>query len=60
MMVVVSEAKSDVGEPVDPPSAVLGRLEAFGVEVLAEAMNRPVQMVNRGLYPPGADRAGCA
>jgi hypothetical protein len=44
MMVVVSEAKPAeprVGERVDGPSVVRERLEAFGAEVLAEAMNRP-------------------
>ncbi len=38
---------------VDGPSAVRGRLEAFAVEVLGEAMNRPVQVVNGGLYLRG-------
>ena len=52
-MVVVSEAQADVSEQVDPPSAVRERLEAFAAEVLAEAMNRPVQMVNGGLYLRG-------
>jgi SRSO17 transposase len=35
------------------PAAVKERLEAFGGEVLAGAMNRPVQMVNGGLYLRG-------
>jgi len=48
-MVAVSEAKSDGCERVDPPLAVRERLESFTAEVLAEAMNRPVQMVNGGL-----------
>ena len=39
----------DMGTPV----AVKGRLEAFASEVLAEAMNRPVQRVNGGLYLRG-------
>ena len=39
----------DTGTPV----AVKGRLEAFASEVLAEAMNRPVQRVNGGLYLRG-------
>jgi SRSO17 transposase len=34
-------------------SVVRERLEAFGAEVLAEAMNRPVQLVNGGLYLRG-------
>jgi SRSO17 transposase len=35
------------------PAAVRERLEAFAGEVLAEAMNRPVQLVNGGLYLRG-------
>ena len=38
---------------VDGPGVVAERLEAFAGEVLAEAMNRPVQMVNGGLYLRG-------
>ena len=38
---------------VDGPVAVRERLEAFGAEVLAEAMNRPVQRVNGALYLRG-------
>src|SRR5271163_287285 len=38
---------------VDSPVAVKGRLEAFAGEVLAEAMNRPVQRVNGSLYLRG-------
>src|SRR3954462_15971042 len=34
----------------DAPAAVKERLEAFAGEVLAAAMNRPVQLVNGGLY----------
>jgi DDE superfamily endonuclease/Family of unknown function (DUF6444) len=52
MMVVVAEAKSE-DVVVDPPSVVVERLEAFGAAVLAEAINRPVQMVNGGLYLRG-------
>lgn len=37
----------------DVPAAVKERLEAFAGEVLAEAMNRPVQVVNGGLYLRG-------
>ncbi len=43
---------------VDPPSVVRERLEAFGVEVLAEAMNRPVQVRNGGLYLRGLIEQG--
>lgn len=37
----------------DAPTVVKERLEAFAGEVLAEAMNRPVQLVNGGLYLRG-------
>lgn len=52
-MVVVTVAGSQVERDVDPPSVVRERLEGFAVEVLAEAMNRPVQRVNGGLYLRG-------
>jgi SRSO17 transposase len=35
------------------PVETKGRLEAFGAEVLAAAMSRPVQMINGGLYLRG-------
>ena len=38
---------------VDAPVAVKERLEEFAGEVLAEAMNRPVQLVNGSLYLRG-------
>jgi SRSO17 transposase len=38
---------------VDGSAVVRGRLEAFAAEVLAESMNRPVQVVNGGLYLRG-------
>src|SRR5580658_5457150 len=53
MMVVVTVAGSQVEQDVDPPSVVRERLEEFAFEVLAEAMNRPVQMRNGGLYLRG-------
>src|SRR5947208_11052413 len=37
----------------DAPAVVKERLEAFAGEVLAEAMNRPAQLVNGGLYLRG-------
>lgn len=42
-------------EQVEGPVAVAvaERLEAFGLEVLAEAMNRPVQVFNGGVYLRG-------
>jgi SRSO17 transposase len=51
MMAAVAVADSSV--EVDGPSAVAERLEAFGVEVLAVAVNRPVQLVNGGVYLRG-------
>ena len=42
-----------VAADVDAPAAVKERLEAFAGEVLAGAMNRPVQLVNGGLYLRG-------
>ncbi len=47
-------AAADVGGAV----AVRERLEAFGAGVLAEAMNRPVQAVNGGLYLRGLIEQG--
>lgn len=38
---------------IDGPVAVAERLEAFGIEVLIEAMNRPVQVFNGGVYLRG-------
>ncbi len=43
---------------VDGPSAVRARLEAFGAEVLAGAVNRPVQLVNGGVYLRGLIEQG--
>src|SRR5438045_8970282 len=43
---------------LDAPVAVKGRLEAFAGEVLAAAMNRPVQRVNGGLYLRGLVEQG--
>jgi SRSO17 transposase len=53
MMVVVTVAGSQVERDVDRPSVVQARLEAFAGEVLAGAMNRPVQVSNGGLYVRG-------
>ncbi len=50
-MAAVAVADSSV--EVDGPSAVAGRLEAFAGEVLAGAVNRPVQLVNGGVYLRG-------
>ena len=43
---------------VDSPAAVKERLEEFGHQVLAEAMNRPVQVANGGLYLRGVIEQG--
>jgi SRSO17 transposase len=58
MMVVVSEARPGVSRRCDRPSVVADRLEAFGQAVLAEAMNRPVQMVNGATYLRGLIEQG--
>jgi SRSO17 transposase len=47
-----------VAADVDGPVAVRERLEAFGVWVLADAVNRPVQVVNGGLYLRGLVEQG--
>jgi SRSO17 transposase len=57
MMAVVSVAGSR-DERVDAPSVVRERLEAFGVAVLSEVMNRPVQVRNGGLYLRGLIEQG--
>jgi SRSO17 transposase len=56
MMVAVREAISD--GRVDAASGVRERLEAFGVAVLAEATNRPVQLQNGELYVRGLVEQG--
>jgi len=53
MMAVVSVEGSDVEEGIAAPLVVRERLEAFGVQVLAGAMNRPVQVRNGGVYLRG-------
>jgi SRSO17 transposase len=58
MMVVVTVAGSRVERDVDPPSVVRERLEVFAGEVLVEAMNRPAQVRNGGLYLRGLIEEG--
>jgi SRSO17 transposase len=58
MMVAVAVADADGVVGVDPPVVVRERLEAFAGEVLAEATNRPVQVVNGGLYLRGLIEQG--
>jgi SRSO17 transposase len=53
MMGAVAAAKSKSRNRASSPMAVRERLEAFAAEVLVEAMNRPVQLVNAGLYLRG-------
>jgi SRSO17 transposase len=48
----------DVEPVVDTPLVVAERLEAFAAEVLAGAMNRPVQMTNGSLYLQGLVEQG--
>lgn len=57
-MVAVAVADADEMVGVDVPSAVRERLEAFAGVVLAQATNRPVQMVNGGLYLRGLIEQG--
>jgi hypothetical protein len=45
---------------VDGPAAVRERLEAFACDVLSEAVNRPVQLRNGGLYLRGLIEQGPA
>jgi SRSO17 transposase len=47
-----------VAADVQGPAEVRERLEAFGVEVLAGAVNRPVQLVNGGVYLRGLIEQG--
>ena len=57
-MAAVAVADADELVGVDPPMAVRERLEAFAEEVLAGAVNRPVQMVNGALYLRGLIEQG--
>ncbi len=57
-MAAVAVRGPDAREQVDAPSEVRERLERFAGEVLAEAMNRPVQLVNGGLYLRGLIEQG--
>ncbi len=54
MEAVVVDSRSEV----DGPAAVKEHLEAFAGEVLGEAMNRPVQVFNGGLYLRGLVEQG--
>jgi len=56
MMAVMTSQDADV--EVDGPAVVRERLEAFGASVLADAMNRPAQMVHGGLYLRGLIEQG--
>ena len=52
-MGAVAKARAVGDVEVDSLSVVRERLEVFAGEVLAEAVNRPVQLVNGGLYLRG-------
>jgi len=56
-MTVVAAADAEV-EDVDTPVVVMERLEAFGTAVLRDAMNRPSQMLNRGVVSAWVAGAG--
>jgi len=58
MMATVAVRDRDAREQVDAPAAVRERLEVFAGGVLAEAMNRPVQVANGGLYLRGLIEQG--
>jgi SRSO17 transposase len=58
MMAAVAVSDPDAREQVDAPAQVRERIEAFAGEVLAEAMNRPVQLANGGLYLRGLIEQG--
>ena len=57
-MWTVAVADSKRREKVDAPSAVRERLQEFAREVLAEATNRPAQMLNGDLYLRGLVEEG--
>lgn len=56
-MVAVAE-RSEPAARAEGPEAVKERLEAFAAEVLAEAVNRPAQLANGGLYMRGLIEQG--
>ena len=57
-MAAVAVADPKRRQKGDAPSAVRERLQEFGREVLAEATNRPAQMVNGDLYLRGLVEEG--
>lgn len=57
-MAVVEAVGADVERVVDSPLVVLERLESFAADVLAGAMNRPVQLSNGSLYLQGLIEQG--
>jgi SRSO17 transposase len=59
MMGAVAEAEPEQAtQDPESPEAVKERLSAFAAEVLADAMNRPVQLDNGGLYLRGLIEQG--
>jgi len=57
-MMAVVDAGVDVERVVDTSLVVAERLEAYAIEVLVGAMNRPVQMANGSLYLQGLIEQG--
>lgn len=57
-MLAVGEASVEGAVGLDLPSVVRARAEAFAVEVLADAVNRPVQLRNGSLYVRGLIEQG--
>ncbi|HEY5054736.1 MAG TPA: transposase, partial [Acidobacteriaceae bacterium] len=58
MMVAVAMVDADRMVECDSPVVVRERLEAFAGEVLVGAVNRPVQLVNGGVYLRGLIEQG--
>lgn len=58
VMMAVVDAGVDVERVVDTSLVVAERLEAYAIEVLVGAMNRPVQMANGSLYLQGLIEQG--
>src|SRR5271166_533266 len=58
MMAAVAMVDADQMVECEGPAEVRERLEAFGAEVLAGAVNRPVQLVNGGVYLRGLIEQG--
>src|SRR5680860_341502 len=55
---VAEPERADNMEKAERPEAIKERLGAFAAEVLAEAINHPVQLENGGLYLRGLIEQG--